>query len=149
MRASAAVGSMTGMPAASASSTNGSVQPGTSAAAPPTGITVQTHHIAKGLADQRFDPAIVDPFMAQTHGGRLHIRSPVPQVPVAVRALQPSGFRSPKVMSAFTSAFRPAIAEQLAGVISRSKAYPATQRGAPPARPRGVEACTGPGRPAW
>lgn len=78
---------------------------------PATGITVQTHHIAMVMAEQGFGPAIIDSFTAQASGGRLYIRALVPEVPVEVRALQPSGLRSPKAVSDFISAFRAAISE--------------------------------------
>jgi DNA-binding transcriptional LysR family regulator len=77
---------------------------------PAAGITVQTHHIAMVMAEQGFGPAIIDSFTAQANEGRLRIQALSPEVPVEVRALQPSGLRSPQAVSDFLAAFRAAIA---------------------------------------
>lgn len=77
---------------------------------PSAGITVQTHHIAMVMAEQGFGPAIIDSFTAQANQGRLCIQDLSPEVPVEVRALQPSGLRSPQAVSDFLTAFRAAIA---------------------------------------
>jgi DNA-binding transcriptional LysR family regulator len=79
-------------------------------AQPTAGITVQTHHIAMVMAEQGFGPAIIDSFTAQANEGRLRIQTLSPEVPVEVRALQPSGLRSPQAVSDFLAAFRAAIA---------------------------------------
>lgn len=75
--------------------------------APSAGITVQTHHIAMVLAEQGFGPAIIDSFTAQaSRSETLHVRTVLPEVPVAVRALLPHGLRSPRPVADFIAAFR-------------------------------------------
>jgi DNA-binding transcriptional LysR family regulator len=75
--------------------------------APRAGITVQTHHIAMVMAQQGFGPAIIDSFTAEADTGTgLSVRSLVPEVPVEVHALQPSGVRSPKAVADFIAALR-------------------------------------------
>ena len=80
--------------------------------APQAGITVQTHHIAMVMAEQGFGPAIIDSFTAQAHeGGRLQVRTLLPEVPVEVRALQPHGLRSTQPVADFIAAFREVTAQ--------------------------------------
>ena len=75
--------------------------------APRAGMTVQTHHIAMVMAQQGFGPAIIDSFTAEADAGEeLVVHSLVPEVPVEVRALQPSGVRSPKAVADFIAALR-------------------------------------------
>ncbi len=75
--------------------------------APRAGMTVQTHHIAMVMAQQGFGPAIIDSFTADADAGEeLVVHSLVPEVPVEVRALQPSGVRSPKAVADFIAALR-------------------------------------------
>jgi DNA-binding transcriptional LysR family regulator len=79
---------------------------------PQAGITVQTHHIAMVMAEQGFGPAIIDSFTAQAHeGGRLQVRTLLPEVPVEVRALQPHGQRSTQPVADFIAAFRDVTAQ--------------------------------------
>ena len=75
--------------------------------APRAGMTVQTHHIAMVMAQQGFGPAIIDSFTAQADlDNSLSVRSLVPEVPVEVRALLPSGLRSSKAVGDFLAALR-------------------------------------------
>jgi DNA-binding transcriptional LysR family regulator len=74
---------------------------------PRAGMTVQTHHIAMVMAQQGFGPAIIDSFTAEADlSQELVVRSLVPEVPVEVRALQPSGLRSPGTVADFIAALR-------------------------------------------
>ena len=74
---------------------------------PRAGITVQTHHIAMVMAEQGFGPAIIDSYTAMAQAGdRLSVRKLVPEVPVEVHALQPSGVRSPRAVADLIAALR-------------------------------------------
>ena len=74
---------------------------------PRAGITVQTHHIAMVMAEQGFGPAIIDSFTAQAQAGDgLVVRKLLPEVPVEVHALQPSGVRSPRPVADLIAALR-------------------------------------------
>jgi DNA-binding transcriptional LysR family regulator len=75
--------------------------------APRAGMTVQTHHIAMVMAQQGFGPAIIDSFTADADAGaELAVRSLVPEVPVEVHALLPTGVQSPKPVAHFVAALR-------------------------------------------
>ncbi len=79
---------------------------------PVAGMSVQTHHIAMVFAEQGFGPAVIDSFTARaSQSADLHVRTLTPEIPVQIRALIPSGERSPGAITDFISAMQVATTE--------------------------------------